>query len=809
MDRKAGGERIALIAIHGVADQQPGVTAREIVDLLTANAPEGVRYTHPCSEAFTLRVETLPPVREDKEKTGGEKKDEPTPEGKRPVGKAWRQSTRSDFISTGQADAGRQQNWSADIAFTDYLLHKAHRNGTPVETYAGIRHVLEREAAPPSSPRRVDVYEMYWADLSRLSGAIPRILTELFTLIFRLSLLGRDTLGLYARTNPEGGWAWLAKLQVALDWTLSRCLGPLALALLLTALIFAPAAWLGWTNRFPVAWRILMVILPAGVFVVSLYKLSSRASGVVVGACAAALVAALLALSNPGWSVGLFWLAVLSLIHDFILRICDERFPMARIAGWGIWGPVLCLTIVLAEGKDGADWVRGGLGAFELVLLLTLIVWLGMAVLLALWLLALIRVGRGDPTGLASKATARLGLLVSVSVFLLLTMLVAAALKSVLAGFLAVYDYEPWWFGRHVPIAANDFLCIRIDHHVQSFTGIAILGGVLVLYLALSFLPSVLAELKLARPDAGRLGRWLTAGYRQLERVVAVLSGLGVVLAVAVACFMVLDVTQPDVTAEVRRVLADYGWTDVLPGILYAMAGATLSISVLGGVLSRFLPGLRAPLDAALDVDNHLREFPRRAIPRARIFSRYVALLEHVAAEKYDRILIVAHSQGTVISAELLRYLKLRGERHGDPLERLWQDLHGRLHLLTAGCPLRQLYAARFPVIYAWVLGNGSTCGPNREPLGVERWVNAYTTGDYVGRWLWTRKAGTGEDWPAHITETPDGQPVCMPQGLPPLAAGCRKDVCLGSGAHTHYFNVGQYRMAALIDGLAQPVPYP
>ena len=77
--------------------------------------------------------------------------------------------------------------------------------------------------------------------------------------------------------------------------------------------------------------------------------------------------------------------------------------------------------------------------------------------------------------------------------------------------------------------------------------------------------------------------------------------------------------------------------------------------------MSKYLPALRGPLDIALDVDNHFREFPRTSIPRARIFSRYAALLRHVADGGYDRIVIVAHSQGSVISAELLRYLSSDG----------------------------------------------------------------------------------------------------------------------------------------------------
>src|SRR5207302_1867178 len=123
-------------------------------------------------------------------------------------------------------------------------------------------------------------------------------------------------------------------------------------------------------------------------------------------------------------------------------------------------------------------------------------------------------------------------------------------------------------------------------------------------------------------------------------------------------------------------------------------------------------------LHAALDVDNHFREFPRRAIPRARIFSRYVAFLKHVAAQEYERIVIVSHSQGTVISADLFRYMKERAANAkaagtDDDVARLWRAVGSKIMLLTAGCPLRQLYAARFPEMYDWVLrDNGTTMGP-------------------------------------------------------------------------------------------------
>jgi len=257
---------------------------------------------------------------------------------------------------------------------------------------------------------------------------------------------------------------------------------------------------------------------------------------------------------------------------------------------------------------------------------------------------------------------------------------------------------------------------------------------------------------------------------------------------------------------------------DFLVPLVWTAASATVALSVLGGVLSRYVPWLRAPLDMALDVDSHFREFPRRGIPRSRIFSRFAALLEHVAAQGYERIVIVSHSQGTVISTELLRYLRYRAARapgDGDAAAALWRSLAPRLHLLTAGCPLRQLYASRFPTLYRWVVApHHAGIGPSAAEAGVQRWVNAYTTGDYVGRWLWSRAPrDAGEVSDTMIdARARDGDVYEGPAQPPDLdtlmgdAAEC--DVCLGAGAHTHYFEPDQRCMAGLIDQLVA-TPWP
>ena len=101
-----------------------------------------------------------------------------------------------------------------------------------------------------------------------------------------------------------------------------------------------------------------------------------------------------------------------------------------------------------------------------------------------------------------------------------------------------------------------------------------------------------------------------------------------------------------------------------------------------------------------------------------------------------------------------------------DPLDRLASLLaQTNVLLLTLGCPLRQLYAQRFPDMYGWVVepcGPGRT-GPDPAALGIGRWCNRWGAGDYVGRWLWDPYDQFGD-----------------------------QDRCIGADAHTHYFDPDQ-----------------
>lgn len=223
-------------------------------------------------------------------------------------------------------------------------------------------------------------------------------------------------------------------------------------------------------------------------------------------------------------------------------------------------------------------------------------------------------------------------------------------------------------------------------------------------------------------------------------------------------------------------------------------------------------------LRVILDVDTYLRTHPDEGTPRAKIFERYVSLLRYIARFKaedgrgYDGVVIVAHSLGSLISGDLLNLLN--HQKNDRELSRFGfgpaaaPETGLPITLFTMGSPLRQLLNRFFPYLYDWVRespDNGATqLGPPlREPpkeldppgggpllpdpadLGVQKWVNAYRSGDYVGRSLWLN------EW---YRRTRGSDENGIYGGLDAIEkvkdrAETRIEFCIGAGAHTHYWD--------------------
>ncbi len=216
-------------------------------------------------------------------------------------------------------------------------------------------------------------------------------------------------------------------------------------------------------------------------------------------------------------------------------------------------------------------------------------------------------------------------------------------------------------------------------------------------------------------------------------------------------------------------------------------------------------------LGIVLDVDTYLRETPREAPPRARIFERYISTLRYLEEFRdadgrgYDEIVIVAHSLGALISGDLLHFLQ-----SDYSLER---PITLPIKLLTMGNPARQLLNRFFPYLYDWVKAtpdNGAcplpsprltppdpipdTLLPIPAHIGVQQWVSAYRSGDYVGRSLWL------DEW--YLRTAEDASPRHHPPLVVESPDQTRAEMCIGAGAHTHYMDDTAPDIAWMLDSL-------
>jgi hypothetical protein len=380
-------------------------------------------------------------------------------------------------------------------------------------------------------------------------------------------------------------------------------------------------------------------------------------------------------------------------------------------------------------------------------------------------------------------------------------------------------SYVPLWFFKTVQptFAPADFVSAMTVFSGSSQAGLIILCTLVATVITLGALvPEVLTEV--FPPQANQrnnnfsegLGRWLNAGFGLIFKVAG-----GFVVSLVIPLLMLLG--------TIGGLLFVYGWTAPIPttGGLWStenllnltavfLTASATSLIAFGERLDQLSIGLRGVLDAILDVDNYLRLHPIDDNPSARIYARYVSLLRYLCGsdpEKpplYDRFVIVAHSQGSVITADLLQFLKI----DSDPALK-WLKKNRLIHFFTMGSPLRQLYGFGFPHLYHWVMNETTqvsktmdldpTLKPNPEELlGVKTWTNAFRSGDYVGRYLW-RHDKMPNQWNRLALK---GNTTYLSSDHTNSLQAVRREFCLGAGAHTHYWDSTAPEVAEAIDAL-------
>jgi hypothetical protein len=809
-------ERVAVVVVHGVADQRAGQTVRELARLLCHGGAGEPRYLQGEIHDVLVPVARLEPGPAPADAT-------PRPsvgDGRKTETSRRRPGTPSGFYQAQQRAPAvpRADSGPTDLgrALNDYLLDRFELSERDA-LYESTRVSLRRRA----NDRPVDLFELYWADLSRLGAGGLRALSAMYQLFFHLSTLAADVVD-QVSLSVGGGRAWrlLQRLHAWLAWLMKgpAALGQLAMLLLLlfgaTALVSPDRQQQVLAASCATA-AVVLILLAVPAWLRGPSPATRWAKGLLLGAaalvCAAVAVVALRAETDePVLHFGASALAVAILGAWSI-----ERY--ARIThGVRVLGHLVVAATVIGLCVDGYVQMPHATTSVEWMLIAAFNVGEGLlAALLLTWVVYVVvqsaavvlglALGRGvDHAARQSLATSGLAVVSSTALFVVLSLVLWSVISYVIGRQLTDFLYLPVIFGAGYR-SGDLYLDARVETFGGFFTplvlGFTLIAAITALVLAPSLLeevsPTTNVDGRGRRSDAvlrsERLGHWLGGGLWWLERTLATVVPPGALVGGLLYLAFVYQqfaysASEP---GPVARWIADsldslHGQTLVAAGKW--LAGGAVTVAALGARFTRTFGRLRVALDAVLDVDNYFADPPNRQPPRARIFSRYAALLAYLRERGYARVVVVSHSQGTVISADLLRYLHV---------QRRLRAIAGEvpLALVTVGSPLRDLYAERFPLLYRWMGSNRAgfaTATPTAADIGAVEWVNACRSGDYVGRYLWTRERA----YPVALVGA-DGR-------VDAERAGDRTEFCLGAGAHTHYFDNDAMALAVEIDRLIE-----
>jgi hypothetical protein len=831
-------KQVAIVVVHGIADQQPGQTVRELAHLLCHGGNGAPRYVQgELSEVLIPVAKLAPSVAVDvaqtrssaanntQDKSQAPQRNQPgapsgfyqaqqcqvPPQAKPTASKLTAQANTE--IAQGDAQDTTQD---LGIQLNDYLLAN-HQLSQADALYESTKISLQRRA----DSSKVDLYEMYWADLSRLGGSGVLMLSALYQLFFHLSTLAADIVD-QASISVQGRRSWhlLQRLHAWMAWLMKGPSFLVQLALLLLVLF-------GTTISIPEEQRplLLAVLYIAGGLALTVLAALAWLRGsqgwqrwclplLLAAAVVVCFATAYLALRE--WYFAYLYFASGALVTGLVGAYLVERYSRLT-QGVRVLGHMFVLATLVLLGIESAqllpymttvyEWtLTVAMSAGEWLFAFMLLLWAVfysiefVAIALGLWLQR-----NADERIKASLHTARLCLVISTGMFVVLNLVLWSIISSVVGFALNEIGYAPQVFGDGYFGSAENFLDQRIRGLGGFFTPLIFVSGLLGFACLLVLAPALLEELspsskldelgtEASNLSSARLGAWLGGGLALLDKWLRVLVPVGALAGAAL--FLAFVLKQFAISMEVETGLVGWltaaldpfeGETLVAAGKWFA--GGAVTVVALGSRFTQTLGRLRVVLDAVLDVDNYFADPPNHQPPRARIYARYASLLRYLHERGYQRIVIVSHSQGTVISAELLHYLHVK--------QRLTEVVGSTpLALVTLGSPLRDLYAKRFPLLYAWMGNNAcdfANALPRAADIGACEWVNASRSGDYVGRALWAPM-----DASAHFqVATLDAAGNVSAQ-----RAGDRSEFSLGAGAHTHYFSTDAVALAVEIDRL-------
>jgi len=895
--------KVALIVVHGVAYHEPGASARAASELLHGLRPKGKEspYGPDTQETVSIPLKQLKVV-------SPLSVSEPGWISKIPIvgyfagvlqertmylTRAWRTKRVSDGPANEKVANDFMRLLLQDYRGVDRPVEgpdahdeaasyvttriKMMRSGTLADVEGTIKDANPEaaklpvgtsagESAKGQTKTEVDIYECYWADLSRPKNTILSFFQGLYQLLFHLGSLSRLAIstGADAAENRDRKvWKWL-------DWTQLWAVRILTLPIPILNLILFISLFGALPHPLSEYWARVGTVVSAALLGLLVCAIASRWMRATpwpitwtaipfVFAAASGSLAWLIASKISPWSLLALmgWLLGAGIVYLSVSSYDDVRDGAKEVA-WTLYGVSLAtfagILWLIREHRNPIEQATLWMVQFVLAALRSSWAFLFLFAFVALVLGSVawrsIPAGPGRARARAAVRTSRFALALPALGILIVTLALWSGLfvKTTKSNQSKEKCYQSSLatrlFNRAIPTLLDlpgDFGGLFLDEKdAQSYLGpvtcpegmppndyfqsvlvwsatpafpvVLAALSTSVFLLLLWLLPSVLTEMKPPRgsdnASSRRMGAWLSRGLDATAIGFALMWTAAFFLPVL---FLILHewkkIGLSDLDAPTAVILQ---WLGLITGSVAVLASVAKSgASVLGIIL---------------DVDNYLRTSPKEKTPRARIMERYVSLLRYLADDKdeerkYDRIVILAHSLGALISGDLLLYIKSQG----DPdLARLGLGTPGvsagtkiPIRLFTMGDPVRQFLNRMFPYLYEWVRGtpdnslkhlgglvptppNTPLAGsPHPDRLGVELWVNAYRSGDYIGRSLWldgwynrTDGPGTGA-YPATIY-TARSAP-----GGPQF-----EEMCIGAGAHQHYWDQSAPDIAEKLDEL-------
>lgn len=791
--------RVAIVAVHGVGDPKPGSTVRAIGDLLLNFVPDSYKQL----QEYKLRLSVQ------RVEVSAER---PAPPQTQMLGL---------FDHRAPSVRGRHHDPNSGCESprtVEYDYMAAQLAEYTVEAEHSIYETLRLETASVNSAKRATcethLFEMYWADLSRPRTGMLRGIIELYQLLFELCILGRHNLDFALGDRPKNlTWRAFKVCQGTAEWFLTLPIPILNLCMFVIASELMPLTvppnylqdvWVG---------MITSIVTLLGALVIYVTRSKTSPSLWLFGLVFLCLLAFLSSssglyfwrtLPQHYFIVSLGWSLIPATVFIWLMTKYTEHRGgaltvggIALVVSGALYIQESLSAIARGDGKEGS-LVYAVIRTIEVMLNILTLPWMGLFVsIIALTVTGFLVVAL-SPNGAERRRSGRAVWTVNLTIVLpaLAVLVVTLALWQALVVVTLhlprvadIFAHTVYRDGEHADVALEAIVADQSRFLGRDILLLTLAGIITIWSLAPAVVCDVCPPKRNASPALeSTASKWLGANVSHAFRTMRIAG----------------EIIRWFVVVTTGAALVGYGFggeREVSRPLQILLGAAVLGLISSRGPLRFLALGFRTALDVALGVINWLSFHPLKSNPRARISARYVSLLRHISqwqsasdGRGYDGLLVVAHSQGTVVTADLLRFL-ITGYTQGidNDIARLVGDRDSLpIYLFTMGCPLRQLYSVRFPHLYGWVRQDdemGEQRKPDPKELNVKLWVNAYRSGDYVGRFLWQSDSSA--------------TPWATNKEFPYEREG-RREFCIGPGAHTHYWGKCGEDIALELDRLIQ-----